>query len=122
MQSAPFQLNKVAQQIRRLGVSVTVKQPEVDDFGEPTGESKDWSLKALIHVYFTYQTASSTDAATTRKKTCPVLLCLWEDIKGLSVKDTLLYNGNVYIVGGINNIEGANLIGEVSLEEVQKNG
>lgn len=122
LQSYQFQLHKVAQAIKRFGSVVAVKLPEVDEFGEPTGESKNWSFKGLMHVYSSYQTASSSDAATTRKKTSPVLLCLWKDIEKLSVNDVILYNGKVYTVGGINNIAEDNLIGEVSLEEVQKSG
>ena len=48
-----------------------------------------------------------------------MILCLWESAELLQHKDTLTYNGKKYTIGEIKNLAEANIIADISLEEVQ---
>ena len=51
-----------------------------------------------------------------------MILCLWEDAQKILHTDELSFNGKSYKVGEVKNISEANIVGDISLEEVQTNG
>ena len=120
MHNGAFQLNKVRRMLRTQGISVVVKKPVLNDFGEPTGNTKDREIKGVFHETTSYASKTTTEASTIRKKSSPMLLCLWEDIAEiLRHQDEVTINNKTYKVNEIKNLAEANLIADISLEEVQ---
>lgn len=81
-----FELYKIRREIRRNGTELKFFRTEQNDFGEPTGESVEVaSIKGLYyehsaHILDAYIVLMGAEAASTRTKKTPVLLCPWEDI------------------------------------------
>lgn len=120
MNQKSFQLNKVRRAIRTLGQSLLVQREGTNDFGEPNGETKSLELKGVFHESTGYLTKSTSESSTVRKKSSTMLLCLWEDVEGkVNLQDHVLLNGRKYMVGEIKNLLEANLMADISLEEVQ---
>ena len=120
MHNGAFQLNKVRRMLRTQGISVVVKKPVLNDFGEPIGDTKDHEIKGVFHETTSYASKTTTEASTIRKKSSPMLLCLWEDIAEiLHHQDEVAFNNKTYKVNEIKNVAEANLVADISLEEVQ---
>ena len=122
MHNGAFQLNKVRRILRTQGIEVVCKAPVLNEFGEPTGSTKDTKIKGIFHesISHSLQGLNTSEAGTIRKKSSPMLLCLWEDIaEVLNPKDSIFFNNKTYNISGIKNLGEANLIADISLEEVQ---
>lgn len=120
MNQRAFQLNKVRRTIRTLGQSLLVQREGTNDFGEPNGETESLELKGVFHESTGYLTKSTSESSTVRKKSSPMLLCLWEDVENrVHLQDHILLNGRKYMVGEIKNLLEANLMADISLEEIQ---
>ena len=121
MNSAEFQLYKVRRAIRVHGRVIQFVRQLENQFHEPTGETEMVEFKALLHegqgsVLITKQTA---DKSVLRSKPSTMLLAEWEDCKSIDHQWQAVINGKTYIINGIHNLEEANLIADISLEEVQ---
>lgn len=121
--SAAFQLNKVRRIIKTHGETVQFVRQEENQFHEPTGETSTIEFKALLHEA-EYKgtlviTKSTADQSVLRTKPSIMLLALWEDCGQLVHTDKAYINSRPFIIDGIRNIGEANLIGDISLEEVQ---
>ena len=120
MNQKAFQLNKIRRTIRTLGQSLLVQRESTNDFGEPNGETETLELKGVFHESTGYLTKSTSESSTVRKKSSPMLLCLWEDVEDrVHLQDYILFNGKKYMIGEIKNLLEANLMADISLEEVQ---
>lgn len=119
MDSTLFQLSKVRRLINTQGTEFTFKVWGVNSFGEPEEVVDTITFKGVYHETTSYLQKTSTEDTTIRQKFYPMIVCLWSDAKRLSHKNTLDYNGRVYTIGEIKNVSEANIVGEVSLEEVQ---
>lgn len=82
-----FELYKVRREIRRNGtVMKFFRSPETNEFGEANGELEEVaSIKGLYyehspHIMDAYIILTGEQAASTRTKKMPVLLCPWEDL------------------------------------------
>lgn len=123
MNSASFQLHKVRRAIRTHGETVVFIKEEEDQFHEPTGNTQTVEFKALLHeaeykgsLVITKQT---NDSSVLRTKPAVMLLALWEDCSQIDHTYKAVINSHPYIIDGIRNINEANLIADISLEEVQ---
>ena len=121
MQSPKFQLNKVRRTIKTQGVWLTFKKEGKNDFGEPNGVVVSTiEIKGVYHETTSYLKKSTTDSATVRKKPCPMFLCLYEAAQLITTEYTCTINGKKYTLGEVKNISEANLVCDISLEEVQE--
>lgn len=122
MHNGAFQLNKVRRILRTQGIEIVVKIPALNEFNEPTKDTRDVKIKGIFHesVSHSLQGLNTSEAGTLRKKSSPMLLCLWEDIaEVLHPKDSIFFNNKTYNISGIQNLGESNLIADISLEEVQ---
>lgn len=120
MHNGAFQLNKVRRMLRTQGISVTAKKYKTNDYNEPVGDPTEVTFKGIFHETTSYASKTTTEASTIRKKSSPMLLCLWEDIvELLHHQDEVTLNSKTYKVNEIKNLAEANLIADISLEEVQ---
>lgn len=120
MNSAAFQLNKVRRLIRTQGKIFKFVRPGNDEFGEPNGETVSNEILGVYHESSSgYATKNTTEATTIRQKPLPMVLALWESARELHHQDTLKFNKKQYQINEIKNIAEANLVADISLEEVQ---
>lgn len=122
MDALSFQLNKVRRLINTQGKLFTFKRPGTNEFGEPNGQTESVNIKGVYHETTSFLSKSATEATTIRQKPSPMILCLWEDAQKILHTDELTFNGKSYKVGEVKNISEANIVGDISLEEVQTNG
>lgn len=123
MHSAGFQLNKVRRFIKTQGKPFKFSKPGKNEFGEPNGETVSHEIIGVYHETFNYTSGyadkTATEATTIRQKALPMVLALWESVKELHHQDMLTFNGKPYRVNEIKNLMEANLVADISLEEVQ---
>lgn len=122
MNAAAFQLNKVKRLINTQGRSVAVTRQRKNKFNEPNGEAEVFSVTGVFHETTSYLSKTGSDGSTVRSKPSPMLMCLWDDIKKLKHTDQIVLNNHIYNIGEIKNLCEADVIGDISLEEVQTNG
>lgn len=122
MNSSAFQLNKVRRLIKAQGRSVVVTRQERNKFNEPNGEAEIFSVTGVFHETTSYLSKTGSDGSTVRAKPSPMLMCLWDDIKKLKHTDQVILNNRTYNIGEIKNLCEADVVGDISLEEVQTNG
>ena len=122
MNSSAFQLNKVRRLIKDQGRSVVVTRQERNKFNEPNGEAEVFTIKGVFHETTSYLSKTGSDGSTVRAKPSPMLMCLWEDIQKVQHTDQVILNNRTYNIGEIKNLCEANVVGDISLEEVQING
>lgn len=122
MDALTFQLNKVRRLINTQGKNFQFKRRGTNEFGEPNGQTESVNIVGVYHETTSFLSKSATEATTIRQKPSPMILCLWEDAQKILHTDELSFNGKSYKVGEIKNISEANIVGDISLEEVQTNG
>lgn len=122
MDALSFQLNKVRRLINTQGKLFTFKRTGTNEFGEPNGQTESVNIKGVYHETTSFLSKSATEATTIRQKPSPMILCMWEDAQKILHTDELAFNGKSYKVGEVKNISEANIVGDISLEEVQTNG
>ena len=119
MNNAIFQLSKVRKTIRVQGKTFLVTRPGKNEFGEPNGETESHEITGVYHELTEYRSKTTSEASTIRQRSSPMILLLWEDAKELHHQDKIEFNDKSYRVNEIKNLAEANLIADVSLEEVQ---
>lgn len=122
MNSIQFQLNKIKRLIKTQGDTFVFTGKALNEFGEPSDEILAVPLDGVFHETTSYLTRTSTESTTLRAKPSPMILCLWEDAKKLSISYELFYNGKLYRIGDIKNVSESNIAADISLEEVQTDG
>lgn len=119
MYQAPFQLNKIRRLITTQGKEFMFLSPSKNDFGEPNGETDSHQVRGVLHEASAgYITRTAADASTTRYKSQTMLLTLWESAEELTLECELKLNNKTYKVNEISNLLQADLVADISLEEV----
>lgn len=82
-----FEAYKLRREIRRSGTDFTFRRHSgVNDFGEPTGDFVEVAtIRGIYHETNAYVTQTVGDAATTRTKKQPMILCLMDDFRDSGV-------------------------------------
>lgn len=123
MNSAAFQLHKVRRMIRTLGRTVRFEKDVEDQFHEPTGEKTVAEFQALMHEAEWGGTLGiekqTSDSAVLRTKPAVRLIALWEDCQHIDHQYQAIINSRTFRIDGIRNLDEANLVADISLEEVQ---
>lgn len=122
MDALTFQLNKVRRLINTQGKLFKFTRQGTNEFGEPNGQTESVDIVGVYHETTSFLSKSATEATTIRQKSSPMILCLWEDAQKILHTDELSFNEKTYKVGEVKNISEANIVGDISLEEVQTNG
>ena len=122
MNSAAFQLNKVRRLINTQGRSVVVTRQGKNKFNEPNGEAEVFNIKGVFHETISYLSKTGSNGSTVRSKPSPMFMCLWESAESLQHTDQVFINNRTYNIGEIKNIDEANAVADISLEEVQNSG
>ena len=117
-----FQLNKVRRLINTYGETFSVRRPKTNEFGEPLKEFTEYTIRGLYHETSSYVSKTSTESSTIRQKSMPMILCILDELPTFLQDDVLLYKGKEYRLGEVKNVSEAGIIGDISLEEVQKDG
>ena len=120
MNNGAFQLNKVRRAIRTQGRPFEVVRPKKNSFNEPTQETEVFEFKGILHDRGRFKSKSLTDASAIQQRDySPMILVLWEDAQGIQPKDLIKFNGKSYRIAEVRNVAEANLVADISLEEVQ---
>ena len=122
MNSVQFQLNKVRRLINTQGRSVVVTRQGNNKFNEPNGEAEVFNIKGVFHETTSYLSKTGSNGSTVRSKPSPMFMCLWESAESLQHTDQVSINNRTYNIGEIKNIDEANAVADISLEEVQNSG
>lgn len=117
-----FQLNKVRRLLRTQGKEFTFARDRLDEFGEPNGQTEFVVIVGVYHETTSFLQKSRVESTTIRTKASPMILCLWNEAQLLQHTDTLEFNGKTYTINEIKNISEANIVADISLEEVQEDG
>lgn len=122
MNSAAFQLNKVKRLINTQGRSVIVTRQGKNKFDEPNGEAEIFNIKGVFHETTSYLSKTGSNGSTVRAKPSPMFMCLWTEAQALQHTDQIQLNNRLYNIGEIKNLCEADVVADVSLEEVQTGG
>lgn len=122
MRAPAFQLNKVRRLIKEQGRSITVTRQSLNKFNEPNGEAEVFTITGVFHETTSYLSKNGSNGSTVRTKPSPMFLTLWESASPLHVDDKVTLNNKQYTIGEIKNMAEANLVADISLEEVQNSG
>ena len=122
MNSPNFQLNKVRRHLRAQGRDFTFIREGTDSFSEPNGTTESFTIQGIYHETNrgTMTIQNNSDAATTWPKKIPSMLCLWESAQQVNLTDLVSINSKRYKISQIRNIEEANLVADIIMEEVQE--
>lgn len=122
MNSPNFQLNKVRRHIETYGRDFTFTREGTDSFDEPNGTTESFVVKGVYHETNsgTRTVQNNSDSATTWPKKIPSMLCLWELAQQVKLTDLVAINSKQYKISQIRNIEEANLVADIIMEEVQE--
>lgn len=122
MHNAAFQLNKVRRLIKTQGQAFVFDKSGKNEFGEPNGETVSHIIQGVFHETTSFISKATSEASSIRKKPSPMVLTLWESLGELRRNDILKLNKKEYRVIEIKNLSEANLVADISLEEVQADG
>lgn len=121
-----FEAAKVRSQLRRMGKDISFFRSSKDKHGQPTGDNADYILTTtcLYHEQNSSIQLTTGDTTTTRTKKIPALLCLYGSLVGddgevmLKPNDMTQFNGKLYKVQGVVNVQEWNIVADISLEVV----
>lgn len=132
MINTKFEAYKLKREIRRSGVVFEFKRRKLDKFNEPSGELEVVAeVIGLYHEANSYITETVGDAATTRTKKQPMLLCLVDDVKSsdlrrgdeiqIPLRSSQMTSVTLRYVGCVD-IQNWGIIADLSFEEVDEGG
>ncbi len=132
MINTKFEAYKLKREVRRNGVVFEFKRRKLDKFNEPTGELETVAeVRGLYHESNSYITETVGDAATTRTKKRPMLLCLVDDVKSsdlrqgdeiqIPLRSSQMTSVTLRYVGCVD-IQNWGIIADLSFEEVDEGG
>ncbi len=114
-----FEAYKMKRELKRSGIEFEFKRFGKNKFNEDDKEViKTFKIKGLYHEQNSYVTITTGEAAKTRTKKTPMILCLYEDVLSSELKtgDFVNVNGKELKVNGVVNIQEWNVIADISLE------
>ena len=101
------------------GVDYTFKHPKLDEFGEPTDDVEEYTIKGLFHRGSSdWVGTKETDAGSVRSKFTEYITTTWEYAEKIGQKDVVEIKGTKYHVNNVNNINKMSILGQISLEAV----
>lgn len=119
MQNIQFQRAKLTRLIQLQGEAFVFQRANTDDLGEPDGTDKVVAeLRGIWHESSAYITKAVGDASTTRSKSSPQVLALYEDANGIQQGDFTIVSGRRYNVTGVQDPNKTGFALDISLEEV----
>lgn len=125
MLNTKFEAYKISRELKRSGTEFIFRRPKLNEFNEPTKESKVICVvTGLYHEqnFHVSATTGNTQNNTTqvRTKKMPMILCLYEDIEPfkLQVGDQVEVGSHTYRVIDIANIQEWGIIADISLEVI----
>ena len=119
MINTKFEAYKLRRELKRIGREFRFKREKLNDFKEPADESVfAGKLLGLYHEQNSYVSVTTGDTTQTRTKKSPMILCLYEDADCLEIGDFVEMNGEKLRVTGVANIQGWNIIADISLEVI----
>lgn len=122
MVNTTFEAYKMKRELKRSGIDYEFKRSEKNAFGEPidTQPKVVGTLKGLYHEQNSNVEITTGDTTQVRTKKIPMILCLYEDAASLclSVGDTVQFNGKMFALTGVVNVQEWNIIADISLEVV----
>lgn len=132
MINTKFEAYKLKREVRRSGVDFEFKRRKLDKFNEPTDELETVAtIRGLYHETNSYVTETVGDAATTRTKKQPMLLCLVDDVSGsdlrqgdeiqIPLRSSKMTSKTLRYVGCVD-IQNWGIIADLSFEEVDEGG
>lgn len=122
MEATLFLRNKLARHISWNGQELTFTRYSKNEYNELTDNvEQTFTFKGLFHDGGGYGgmlkiDLYERDGARTFTKFKPIVLCMYEDGKDLTIDDVLELGGNTYNVVEITNVKNLNIAFEVSLE------
>lgn len=132
MINTKFEAYKLKREVRRSGVDFEFKRRKLDKFNEPTGELEVVAkIKGIYHESNSYITETVGDAATTRTKKQPMLLCLVDDVASndlrqgdeiqIPLRSSQMTSKTLRYLGCVD-IQNWGIIADLSFEEVDEGG
>lgn len=118
-----FELYKVEREIKLHGETYEVHRDNKDEYGEAAdGNSLICSFCGIFHTSRGFTTRSTTVATTTRNTGSPMILAVFSDCEKIQKGDYIMINDVRYEIVDKNNIEEQNIVVDMSLERVSKDG
>lgn len=112
-----FDISKITRAINTHGKEFVFTHFESNDYGEPSGDSSEITIKGLFHQTRSYITKNTTDGTIARSKPQPQILTFHNSSSmSLSIKDKLEYDGKLYSVIGVDDIGNLGVADDISLE------
>lgn len=132
MINTKFEAYKLRRVLKQSGVDFVFMRSEKNEYGEPDGEPLEVArLRGIYHETNSYVSNTVGDAATTRTKKQPMILCLCEDVASLDLQpgDTTTvpvgapetHSKTLKYVGCVD-VQNWGIIADLSLEEVDAFG
>lgn len=117
MVNKDFEVYKLKREIKRYGIKCVFKRAKKSAFKEPTNEYENvCELMGIYHEQNGSIQVTTGDTTQTRSKKIPMILCLYDDVKGIKMGDILVLNNKKFEVTGIVNIQEWCMIADISLE------
>lgn len=132
MVNTRFEAYKLKRELLRSGTDFVFKRRALNEFGEPEGYLEEVAIvRGLYHETNSYITNTVGDAATTRTKKQPCILCLCDDVAELNLcpgdettiplRSPQMTSKTLRYVGCVD-IQNWGIIADLSLEEVDDGG
>ena len=124
MINTKFEAYKITRELKRSGIEYKFTRNKKNKFGENIdGGESIGKLQGIYHEQSSYVKTTTSEAAQTRTKKIPMILCLYEDTASLQLQkgDIVKINSKTFKVKGVTNIQEWNIISDISLE-VEDNG
>lgn len=116
-----FEAYKIGREIKRSGQAYEFKRNYPNEFGEPVPDEKVvGKVNGLYHEENSNIQIQTGDAVQYRTKKIPMILCLYEEVKGLELKpgDFVCIGKEKYKVTGFVDIQNWNIVADISLEVI----
>lgn len=117
-----FESYKVKRAIKQSGRSYHFDRPAANECGEPIRDSLTsmGNLSGLYHEQNSNIQVTTGDTTQSRTKKIPMILCLYDDFEKLKLKtgDITSIGKYCYKITGVVNIQGWNVIADISLEVI----
>ena len=107
--------NKLRRQLDWNGENFTFTHMGEDKYHNPT-EATEITIKGLYHQQTSYVSKNSGDGTVSHSKPSPMILCLYEEGKNLSINDTITINEKAMFITGIEDVHELNVALQISLE------
>ena len=121
MVNTKFEAYKIKRELKRSGMEFKFERQDKHAFNEFTDSTNE--VGSIIGVYHEQNGSiriATGDAAKTRTKKTPMILCLYDDVSILNLKigDITRVNNKTLKITGIVNIQEWNIVSDISLEVV----